>query len=165
MQHQPVLGETVQQAYVRMLEPYNFTWFCTFTFKDEKHPEAADKAFRVWINTLNRELYGKRWKNRIPGGVLWVRALEWQKRDVVHYHALVVGVPTDRDESIRLAQRYQRVWLVDLECGFARLDIIDDRQTAVHKYVSKYTSKGGEIDFSHNFGRSTHDYLHRVSAA
>jgi hypothetical protein len=55
------------------------------------HPEAADKRFRVLISQANRVLYGVRWAKH-GAGLRWVRALEYQKRDVIHYHALIAGV-------------------------------------------------------------------------
>ena len=64
---------------------------CTFTFRDLVHPEAADKRFRVLISQANRVLWGVRWYQRRQG-LRWVRALEYQKRDVIHYHALLAGV-------------------------------------------------------------------------
>jgi len=55
------------------------------------HPEAADKCFRVLISQANRVLFGVRWA-KYGTGLRWVRALEYQKRDVIHYHALIAGV-------------------------------------------------------------------------
>jgi hypothetical protein len=78
--------------YSIFLAPHSFDWFATFTFKDRIHPEAAEKAFRVWVNKLNCNLYGRKWRDRQPNGIKWVRGLEWQKRGVIHYHALVPGV-------------------------------------------------------------------------
>jgi hypothetical protein len=45
------------------------------------HPEAADKRFRVLLSQANRMLYGHRW-HKTGEGLRWVRALEYQQRDV-----------------------------------------------------------------------------------
>lgn len=159
LQHKALTGDWRQDArdaYSDFLRPYEFQWFCTFTFKDSIHPEAADKSFRVWLNILNRQLFGQRWGKRAPGGVMWCRALEYQKRGVIHYHALVSGIPSmGRAHLIGLASQYQAVWLHDMGCGFARIDVIRDSQMAVRNYVTKYVAKGGELDFSRNFCEAT----------
>jgi hypothetical protein len=128
--------EKLVEAWSALLSQWTWCWFCTFTFRDEVHPEAADKRFRVFISKLNRSLYGPRWfkKNK---SVQWVRALEWQRRGVTHYHALIAGVGNARrlswmDEWNRLA-------------GFAKIEPIKS-QVAVNRYCSKYITKGGEID-------------------
>ncbi|GAC1489496.1 MAG: hypothetical protein NVS1B5_13880 [Gemmatimonadaceae bacterium] len=56
----------------------------------EIHPEAADKRFRVWTSKLNRTLYGTRWYKH-DRGIRWAGALEMQRREVIHYHALLGG--------------------------------------------------------------------------
>jgi hypothetical protein len=61
------------------------------TCRDFGPPEAADKRFRVLISQANRVLFGTMWYKR-QQGLRWVRALEYQKRDVIHYHALMAGV-------------------------------------------------------------------------
>lgn len=139
----------IKDAYALFLSPHEFQWFCTFTFKDETHPEHARKAFGVFISKLNSDLYGRRWRNRAPQGVVWVNALEYQKRGVIHFHTLIAGVP----ESLTLmkALAYQTLWRVEMGEGFARIDLIDEQQAAVKNYVCKYVTKGGELEFSENF--------------
>jgi len=41
--------------FIKRFEPYE--WYVTLTFKDPKHPEAADKAFKRWIRYINLCLY------------------------------------------------------------------------------------------------------------
>lgn len=149
--------DQLADAWRDFLAQYPWEWFCTLTFREAIHPEAAFKAFRYWVGLLNNDLYGRRWreKKRAAGGVHWVCALEWQKRGVLHFHALVGGdrsVTGYADDSLYLADRqfWAREW--DRIAGFAKLDLIDDQQTAVHGYVSKYVAKGGQIDLSPNVG-------------
>lgn len=134
--------------YARFLAPHRFEWFCTFTFKDRVHPEAADKKFRVWVNKLNLYLYGRKWRERSPFGVKWCRALEWQKRGVIHYHALVFGVRG------AIASDWRDVWHIGMGEGFADIEQLPDDQEAAKAYCSKYITKGGELDYSANFGQA-----------
>src|SRR5262245_66093503 len=56
----PVDRETLRDAWITLLGRWEWEWFCTFTFRDLVHPEAADKRFRVLISQANRVLYGQR---------------------------------------------------------------------------------------------------------
>ena len=80
----PVDRAALRDAWIAFLGRWEWEWFCTFTFRDLVHPEAADKRFRVFISQANRVLFGIRWSKH-ERGLRWVRALEYQKRDVIHY--------------------------------------------------------------------------------
>jgi hypothetical protein len=128
--------QALRDAWIVFLGRWQWEWFCTFTFREIVHPEAADKRFRVLISQANRVLYGHRWHQH-GAGLRWVRALEYQKRDVIHYHALLAGV-----------QDLRRLFWMDRWhelAGYARIEPIASAD-AVHRYVSKYVVKGGEID-------------------
>jgi hypothetical protein len=132
----PVDRQALRNAWIALLGRWEWEWFCTFTFRDLVHPEAADKRFRVLISQANRVLWGVRWYQR-QQGLRWVRALEYQKRDVIHYHALLTGV-----------QDLRRLFWMDRWhelAGYARIEPIESA-AAVSRYVSKYVVKGGEID-------------------
>jgi hypothetical protein len=126
----------LRDAWIVFLGRWQWEWFGTFTFRAEVHPEAADKRFRVLCSKINRELYGPRWYKK-RAGVPWVRALEYQRRGVIHYHALFAGVQDLRRFS------WMEEW--DRLAGFARIEPIR-MADAVQRYVSKYVIKGGEID-------------------
>jgi hypothetical protein len=132
----PVDLQAQRDAWIALLGRWGWEWFCTFTFRDLVHPEAADKRFRVFISQANRVLFGIRWSKH-ERGLRWVRALEYQKRDVIHYHALMGDV-----QDLRRLYWMDR-WY-DL-AGIARTEPIDTPD-AVVRYVSKYVVKGGEID-------------------
>jgi hypothetical protein len=126
----------LQDAWIGFLRQWAWQWFCTFTFRDMVHPESAEKRFRPFVSKINRELYGPRWFKK-GKGILWVRALEFQRRGVIHYHAMFAGVQDLR----RLT--WMDIW--NELAGFARIEAIRDT-TAVRRYVSKYVVKGGELD-------------------
>ena len=123
-------------TYVESLGTWD--WFATLTFRSEVHPESADKRYRVWCSKINRELFGNRWWKR-GRGVRWIRALELQRRGVIHFHVLL-GAPGLGDLR-RL--RWMDVW--DDLAGWARIE--PPRSAgAVRRYCAKYVVKGGEID-------------------
>jgi hypothetical protein len=131
------------EEWTAFLMRFPMQWFCTMTFAYPIHPEAADKLWRLWISKLNRSIYGVRWYRHDHTQVFWIRALEWQRRDVIHYHALVGDV---RDMNT-LARRLD--WMDEWRAlaGIARIYTIESDED-VRRYVSKYVTKGGEIELS-----------------
>lgn len=124
--------------FIDLLGPWD--WYATLTFREAVHPEQAVKRFQRWLRILNQEVYGRRFRER-GQGCWWVRALEMQKRDVVHFHALLGGVG---NKPRRL--HYMDVW--SDENGYARIYPYDPLAGARYycaKYVLKEGTKG-EID-------------------
>ena len=134
-----IQAEILTDAWATFLERQPWDWFCTLTFRgDAIHPESADKRFRVWTSKINRELYGPRWWKH-GQGVRWVRALEMQRRGVIHYHALLGGAGVDELRRLVWMDEWNRL------AGFARIEPPRDG-AAVRRYCAKYVAKGGEID-------------------
>ena len=132
----PAATLDLRDAWIVLLSRWSWEWFCTFTFRDPIHPEAADKRFRLLISQANRTLYGPRWYTKNQG-IRWCRALEYQKREVIHYHALLSNIRDLR--RLFWMDRWHEL------AGYARIEQISSIQ-AVYRYVSKYVVKGGEID-------------------
>ena len=130
--------------FIKRYEPFN--WYVTLTFREPKHPESADKAFFRWIRRVNECLYGRRYREK-KKGVTWIKCLEYQKRDVIHFHCLLA------DPHLYKLKRldFMKAWEYDcyrskeLVNGFARIFKYDATRGAVN-YCSKYILKGGEID-------------------
>jgi hypothetical protein len=121
-------------------------WFCTFTFQESVHPERAMKLFRLFIRRLNRALYGSHFERKGQQGVYWVLAWEYQKRGVLHFHALIGDVEDLNTRARRLD--WMRQWEdFGSPAGFSRIEAIES-QDAVRDYVTKYVAKGGQIDLS-----------------
>lgn len=140
-------SDELAKAWAEFLAPFPFQWFCGFTFRDHVHPEAADKKWRLWISKLNRSLYGPRWYRKSYTSVFHARALEWQKRGVLHYHALIGDVCDINTQAMRYM--WEREWS-DL-AGFADIQPIkpgQESEHAVRAYCSKYVAKGGELELS-----------------
>lgn len=133
-------------AWVELLGRYEWAWFCTFTFKEPIHPEAADKKFRYWVAKVAESYLGKTWRTKPKKEPQWVRGLEWQRRQVLHYHALVTNIPACYIE-LHWRVFFWELWRSLDNGGVARIDPCDGR-SAVYSYLTKYVVKGGEIDIS-----------------
>lgn len=143
-------------GYVELLSRVCWHWFVTLTFRPDHqlasggmHPEKADKAFRVLLSKINREIYGTRWYKRPDGGLCWARGQEFHKSGRIHFHAVVAAPDADLNELTR-RMRWVDYWWE--EFGIARIER-PSSQDHVTAYISKYVTKDGEVDFSPNFGR------------
>jgi len=148
----PSKSQQMHSAWVDLLSEFHWQWYITHTFRESVHPERADKLWRLWCSKINRELYGPRWfkKNK---SVYWVRAIELQKRDVIHFHGLMSGI--DALNQFEWMENWLNLDGIGTGIGLtgiSRIYNIDKGEStdAVISYVSKYVSKGGEIDLSPN---------------
>lgn len=162
---------SIGEAWAEVLKAYPAHWFTTLTFRPQKfytdkytgqvraiertgrngsmHGEAADKAFRFFVSSINREIYGRNWSARPHGGIQWARGSEFHKDGRLHFHALLSAPTADLSH---LASRY--AWHEWWYREFGRNQIEQPRsQHDVAGYVSKYVVKDGEVDFSPNFGQ------------
>jgi len=112
------------------LGAFPWDWFVTQTFPDVVGPEQAARLHKRWTRAL--EDYERH-------DVRQARALEFQKRGVLHYHALLWGV---RPDTRRLD--WMDAWHA-ISGGYARIVQYDPALGAAH-YCAKYVTKGGEID-------------------
>lgn len=145
-----------QRAWADLLSRQPWHWFATLTFKPKHegraggvHPEKGDKAFRLLVSSINRDLYGPRWHKKRHGGLVWARGTELHKDGRIHFHGLISCVERDLNEVERRLS-WMDWWAKDF--GWARIEK-PESQDDVCGYVSKYVVKDGEVDFSPNFGR------------
>jgi hypothetical protein len=160
----------ITDAWAEVLKRYPAHCFCTFTFRPSKrftdrytgelrevprisakggmHPEAADKGYRFFISSINRELYGNTWGKRWHRGLQWARGSEFHKDGRLHFHA-IVSAPTGDLWKLTSIRKWHRMWLG--EFGFNRIER-PRSQADIAGYVSKYVAKDGVVDFSPNFG-------------
>ena len=143
----PLSGnKALHRGWITFLQRYEWQWFCTLTFRDMVHPEAADKRFRTLISKLNRKLFGPRWSKKPNETVIWARGIEYQKRDVLHFHALI-GCQNINLDCYTDRRHWADEW--NDMAGFARIEKIKSAKDAA-RYVTKYVTKGGQIDLSPN---------------
>ena len=111
--------------------------FLSLTFRDEKTPDVANSLFKWFVRKNNEHAYGKHYTQKVKHSYFsYVFGLEYQTRDVVHFHALV-------DQPLDFSYVH-RIW--GSRCGFAWVDgNIKSKAKAVN-YVCKYCVKGGQIE-------------------
>lgn len=149
------LDPRLRDCWAELLNRWLWDWFATLTFRDDPHPEKADKLFRVWVSKLNRKLYGVRWAKH-GKGVRWVRATELQRRGVIHYHVLMGGDRLPNERRLDWMDTWNEL------AGFARIEV-PENAGAVVGYCSKYVVKGGEIDMSPTLEHSIQHGLFKAS--
>lgn len=110
--------------------------FATLTFENEVSPYRAGKMARRWLARAEQSL-----KDSGGDSLKSFCATEWQKREVIHFHLLLVGNGLGALPRKRLEHRWKA-----MGGGFARC-YEADRKAA--PYLAKYTSKtlGGEVDW------------------
>lgn len=128
-----------REAWVNWLTDF-LPWMSmiTLTFDDNKHQyavsqENAKNYFRDLVRKLNVGVFGDHYTKKCHHSYFgYALGLEWQKRDVPHYHFLV-----DNYVCFDFIHRY---W--GNVHGFAHTAIVDNREGVV-EYVSKYILKAG----------------------
>ena len=116
------------------MEGYAWDWYATMTFAHHVHPEQAGRRWARWLRALEKQAACR---------VRWARALEWQKREVLHYHALVWFEQQDlAGGPPRLAA--MKKW-EEIGGGFSRIVAYDPARGGGY-YLGKYVAKGGEVD-------------------
>jgi hypothetical protein len=171
---------TRREEWVRFVQELDrrvggFDWFTTLTFQDETHPESAIKAFHRWVHGMNRKIYGVRYTQRPADGISSVVAIEYQRRGVVHFHALQGGTKArsgrlltkDAQAFFVVTERHERAYrrLAAMDAWFEMAGIARifqyRREGGAERYVSKYITKagGGDIFLAGPFGVQTSDLL------
>lgn len=111
--------------------------FITLTFERERFPDVARSLFRWWVRVNNSYVFGKRYTRKVGHSYFsYLCGMEFQKREVVHFHVLV-------DKPINYSLTHN-AW--GDRCGFAWIDGKLKDKASVLDYVCKYVMKGGEID-------------------
>jgi len=123
--------------FVSKFEPFEL--YCTLTFIEDIHPEQADRRYKRFIRKINESLYGRRYREQ-GKGIYWFRALEYQRRQVIHFHCLLGGGVY---KLHRL--RTMKLWESEKGNGMARIEKYNPTLGASH-YLCKYISKRGDID-------------------
>lgn len=124
--------------WLRKFEPYD--WFSTLTFKENINVTTADTQYHRWIRQINEFAFGRRYKEK-GQGITHIRAIEYQKRGVVHFHVLIGNLPFNLNRKA-----FEQVWETQhSNNGFANTYSYDPQLGAVG-YLGKYITKGGQID-------------------
>jgi hypothetical protein len=120
------------------LSGFPWDWYATMTFAEPVHPEQAARRWQRWVRDLEEQQEHR---------VRWARALEYQKRGVIHDHALVWFGGADEARRLTGMDRWEVIGQ-----GYARIVTYDPHLGATH-YLGKYVAKGGEIDLGGQWWR------------
>ena len=126
-----VMMVEIARAWGAFLLPYPWHLITHLTFLDSVHPEQAGRRFERWIAALEHHPGRRR-----RGPIIWVRGAESQRRDALHFHALLAGTAGIAPfAAMRLWERIGR--------GSARVFLYAPDRGGAH-----YISKGGDIEVS-----------------
>lgn len=124
----------LQHAWGAWIESLaRWEWYLTLTFRESVHPEAAGKRWEGFVRAVEGSTRQLR----------WVRALEVQRRGVIHFHALTAGMERLRYNAVRRQWTWGYSWIEPYQPG-----------RGAHFYLGKYLAKGGEIDLSRSLVHS-----------
>ncbi|MDP8267128.1 MAG: hypothetical protein P9L97_00240 [Candidatus Tenebribacter davisii] len=130
-----VVRKLLRKTWSEWLSMRKWCVFLTLTFRDETYPETALKKLNYLIRMLNEETFGKHYTNYVGHSYFsYVASIEYQKRDVIHFHVLI-----DRPVNFRAIHKY---W--NYIAGFAKVELVQQNENAVY-YVTKYVAKCGEM--------------------
>lgn len=111
--------------------------FLTLTFREEKTPDVANSLFKWFIRQNNQHAFGKHYTQKVGHSYFsYVVGLEYQRRDVIHFHVLV-------DKPIDFAFIH-KFW--GDRCGFAWIEGNLSSKAKAVNYICKYCVKGGELN-------------------
>ena len=122
----------LRRAIIQWLPEWKWEWYVTLTFGEEVHPEYALRRFRIWIDWVNRKLYGRNYRKK-GVGVHWVCFLEHQFTGRVHFHALL-GDVTELNSRLSIVDAKHRWNKTD---GFADAQIVYGKIRTLLQYMSK----------------------------
>jgi len=111
---------------------FPWDWYATMTFAEPVHPEQAARRWSRWVGDLEQHQERR---------MRWARALEYQKRGVIHYHALIWFGGASEARRLTAMDRW-----FEIGQGIARIFTYNPQLGATH-YLGKYIAKGGEIDY------------------
>ena len=100
-------------------------------------------------NYLNREVYGQNYYKTPNVGVLVAKAVEMQKRDVLHSHMLMAGVP----EHFYRKDLWRFIW--EKKGCVNKVEKYDSELGAGY-YLSKYVAKEANVEMYGNTSLTTH---------
>jgi len=91
------------------------------------------KAWHVAVNTLSLGLWGKRYQRRGLPGVGWFAVVEAHGSGALHLHAVVVGIPLDRE------RRTVRALVDHWDTRFGRCEC---KRVRSNRAIGQYLVKG-----------------------
>ena len=113
----------LRQAWVDLLNRYNWDWFATLTFRSPPTTYTANNRLRRWLNTIQRQ------EKRNIG---YYKGMEFTRSGVPHFHLLMGNLDGVRRD------KYWELWFS--QNGRARILPYNPELGAGH-YLTKYVVK------------------------
>lgn len=160
----PLSKQSQREAWLSLIKNREWELFVSLTFQhDEMPPSLARQRFDKWMGSLNCDLFG--WRYRRKGkGISYALGIEYQKRGVIHFHVLMSApgllekITYKRMHALwqTNGQRDPRTGAFVMEYrkgkerprlvnGYSFIERVDDQNGVTH-YLTKYISKGGQVD-------------------
>lgn len=131
-----------RETYARWIEwamwaghPKPGVWFVTLTFKTFISEWRAWVLLKRWIGHLRESYTDIKGSDRLR----WICAIEWQVREVVHFHLLITGDGLNDLSRKKWESRWEAT---DRITGFCR---VYDADRKAAPYLAKYINKGSEL--------------------
>jgi hypothetical protein len=140
---------TLKRAWGEYLNVLPWDLFVTLTSLEPIHPESLDKLSNQIIHKLNREIYGQNYYKTPNVGVLVAKAVEMQKRYVLHSHMLIAGVP----EHFYRKDLWRFIWE---KKGYVNKVEQYDSKLGAGYYLSKYVAKEANVEMYGNTSMAAH---------
>lgn len=108
------------------------SWFITFTFKTYVTEARGWRMVNAFLSSM-QQAYAAKINAFRCNGIRWTVAQEWQKRSVIHFHAIVSGVRLDELSRKRWESRWSAIG-----GGYAR---VHPARAKAAPYLAKYVGK------------------------
>lgn len=115
-------------------------WISDISYNKDAQERFARQQYLIWIRALNESIYGRRFRER-GLGVDNAYGMEFQRRGVIHLHAVLKGIP----KEVSMTKWAVKWWHQHGNNGYATIESYDPKLGAVG-YLGKYIVKGGQVD-------------------
>lgn len=115
------VNPSLKKTWSEWLNEYDWDWWTTLTFRNKVTKKVADRKWYQWLRAIEEKAE--------PG---YFRTTENQERNVLHFHALMLGVKHLR--RLTFMDRWFEI------AGYARIYPYDPGKGANH-YLTKYILK------------------------
>ena len=132
-------------TYVRVgselsLEKCASDWSNKISYNKSSQERFARAQYLVWLRKLNEAVYGRRFREQ-KLGIDNAYGMEFQKRGVIHIHAIMKGIP----KEVSMYEWAKKWWGQHSNNGYATIEPYNPQLGAVG-YLGKYIVKGGQVD-------------------
>lgn len=122
------------------LVPLDTDWISNISYNKTAQEKFARQQYLIWMRRLNESIYGRRFREH-GLGVDNTYGMEFQRRGVIHLHALLRGIP----DAVSMIEWAVKWWHQHPNSGYSTIEAYDPKRGAAW-YLAKYIAKGGQVD-------------------